>query len=176
MRTAIADAVLATGLVTASLLDLRSGRVPNLLTVPMIVVGIALASSVAEALTRAVIVLAALVVGYAFYAVGIVGGGDVKLVAAIAALKGGAFLVTTLIAASLVGLVVAVISLAHHRALVPFFSRLYMAVLDVIRYGFSTRPVIGEEPHRIPYALVIAGGTLLAYIAETRHLTAGRFF
>jgi prepilin peptidase CpaA len=176
MRTTIADAALAAGLLAASLLDLRSGRVPNLLTIPLIVLGIALASSAAEALTRAVIVLAALAVGYVFYAIGIVGGGDVKLVAAIGALKGGTFLVSTLIAASLVGLVVAVISLAHHRALIPFFSRLCTAALDVMRYGFPTRPVIGEEHHRIPYALVLAGGALLAYIGETRHLTADRFF
>jgi prepilin peptidase CpaA len=176
MRTTIADAALGAGLLVASLLDLRSGRIPNLLTMPLIVLGIALASSLAEALTRGVIVLAALAIGYVFYAVGIVGGGDVKLVAAIAALKGGTFLVSTLIAASLVGLVVAVITLAHHHALIPFLSRLRVAVLDVIRYGFPTHPVIGEETHRIPYALVLAGGALLAYIGETRNLTADRIF
>lgn len=176
MRTTIADAALAAGLLTAALLDLRSGRVPNMLTMPLIVLGIALTSSAAEALTRVAIVAAVVIVGYVAFAAGILGGGDVKLVAVIAALRGGTFLVSALVGAVFVGLVVAVIVLAVRRGLVPFIGRLAVAALDIIRFGFPTGPVIGEEPHRIPYAVVLAGGTFLAWIAEARHLTADQFF
>jgi prepilin peptidase CpaA len=171
MRTTIANTALGAGLGTASLFDVRRGRVPNALTLPMIVLGFALVSSLSEALMRGGLVLAVLVVGYLAFAAGIIGGGDAKLAAAIAALKGGTFFVSTMIGACLVGLVAAIAVLAYHRALFPFFGRLGGAALDVIRYGSPMRPVAGEEPHKIPYALVLTGGAALAFAGDALHVT-----
>ena len=171
MRMLVANAVLIGSLVIASFLDVRSGRIPNLLTLPAIILGIALSESLTEALSRVIVVAVVMIIGYFVFALGILGGGDVKLAAVIGALRGGRFLLNTLGGALICGTLLAILVLAYHRRLVPLFSRMVRAGLDVIRYGFSTRQVLSEQQNKVPYAIVLAGGALLAFLGERNHLT-----
>ena len=109
-------------------------------------------------------------VGFGLYAVGILGGGDAKLLAAIAALMGPGFTLESFLWTALFGGAVALAVLAWHRALFPFLGRLARAGWDLAVWRLQPAEVIVGEGHRIPYALVICGGVVLALIAEATGL------
>ena len=115
MSNTIAFTVVTAATVTAALIDLRTRRVPNTLTVSVAVAGVALA---AAGLGRVGIgasiagCLVGLVVMLPGHLLGATGGGDVKLLAAVGTLLGpGATLrafVATAIAGGLLAIAVAV--------------------------------------------------------------------
>lgn len=144
-------------------------RIPNALTLPLILAGLVLTAAQGWRLFLVSLfgVMAVLAVGFILYAAGLFGGGDVKLVAAIAALRGPAFLAETLGWMAIVGGVVAVGMLAWKRALIPFLRRLARAGYEVVFLGLTPgEPVVEGKGHRIPYAVIIAAGTLAAIVAE----------
>lgn len=173
-----ADILLCVTLAAALVLDLRLRRVPNVLTLPAVLAGLVLtgAASLQGAALRLGLVLLVLVAGYLVFATGIVGGGDVKLVAAIAALKGSDFLLSTLLAAAVIGLVVAVLVLAHKRKLFAFLGRLGSGLWQLLRFGFAPPPVTEGETHSIPYAVVLALAGFVALVGEHRQLVPLRVF
>lgn len=166
-----ADIVLCVTLAAALVLDLRMRRVPNVLTLPAAAAGLVLAgaASLKDAALRLGLVVLVLVVGYLVFATGIIGGGDVKLAAAIAALKGGDFLLSTLLAAAIIGLIAAVLVLAHKRKLFAFLGRLGSGLWQLTRFGFAPPPVVAGETHTIPYAVVLAVAGFVALLGEHRH-------
>lgn len=151
----------------ASITDVRSRRVPNVLTVPALIValfswfpdggvgGVGLALGCA---------LATLVVGLLFQSAGVVGGGDVKLLAAVAAFSGWALFRELLIWTALVGGAVALLVLAYYRALLPLLREVASSAFDFLRFGFARNPVQGEG-HKVPYATIIACGSVAAITA-----------
>jgi prepilin peptidase CpaA len=178
MLPATIDTLLCATLAVALVVDLRTRRVPNAVTLPATALGLALAatSSWREAAWRAGLIILVMVGGYLLFAVGVIGGGDVKLAAAIAALKGWDFLLATLIGAAIIGLLVAAFALARRRELIPFFRRVGGAVLDVAFRGIAPGPVLCAERQTIPYAVVLAGGAFLALVGEYRHITPSQLF
>lgn len=112
------------------------------------------------------LVVLLMAIGFGLYAVGILGGGDAKLLAAIAALTGPGFTFEALMWTALFGGAVALAVLAWHRALVPFLGRLFRAGWDMAVWRLQPAGVIEGEGHRIPYALVILGGVVLALAAD----------
>jgi prepilin peptidase CpaA len=89
--------VLAGGVAAAAVIDLRTRRIPNVLTAAMAVAGIAFAAAGVGAITPTAAV-AGLVVGGLLmlpgHALGATGSGDVKLMAAVGALLGPAAVVS----------------------------------------------------------------------------------
>ena len=155
--------------VVAAIFDWRTRRIPNALTVPAIVIGVALwgLQSWRELGISVVCVIATLAAGLAFQLFGVVGGGDVKLLAAVAAFAGWLLFRETLIWIALFGGAVALIVLAWRGALLPLFRNIGRSMVLFVRFGLVEDPVEGEG-HRIPYALVIAGGSLLSIAASQR--------
>lgn len=172
----IIDVLLCATLVIALVIDLKTRRIPNALTLPAMLLGVLFAASWKEAAMRAGLVVLVLGSGYLFFAVGIIGAGDVKLAAAVASLKGWDFLVATLIGAAIVGLFVAIFALAKQGDLVPFVRRIGNAVGDVAFRGIAPAPILGAEKQTIPYAVVLAGGAFLALVGEYRHITPLQLF
>lgn len=158
-----ADGLLCVTVVAAFILDVTTQRVPNVLTLPAVVAGIALQSAISlnALLIRAGLVVLVTLAGYIVFAVGILGGGDVKLVAAIAALKGAAFLRDTLLTAALIGVVVALFVLARRKMLAPLLRRVGSTAWGMARYGLSPEP-LPDTGHRIPYVIVLAPAALTA--------------
>ena len=142
---------------TAAVVDLRTRRIPNLLVLPAIVAGLALALVQAPRLLllRSIAVIVVLIAGMFLFSAGIVGGGDGKLVAAIAALKGFVFTAETILYALLAGGLVSLIVLIRKRNLRAGLMRAVSAVAG------GQQGEAFEGTH-IPFAPIIALGVIVA--------------
>jgi prepilin peptidase CpaA len=150
-----------------SVFDVRSRRIPNFITFPSILIGLAmhlaiggwrqLLSSLAAGLICGVVFLL-------FYIAGGMGAGDVKLITAVGCIAGLPHVAYLLVLTALCGGAMA-ICLAMLR------GRLQQTIMNVGAIA-SHHSQQGLQPHpdlnlsnndtlRLPYALAIAGGSLL---------------
>ncbi len=134
-----ADPALATALLlalgvalAAGISDLWTGRIPNLLTYPAIVVGLALWtvtegwSGLALALAGALVLALPFLLGFLF---GGSGGGDVKIMAALGALLSLGPGLVLLVHALAVGALMAIAVLILHGRIGDFVRRMVLTVL-----------------------------------------------
>lgn len=105
MLSLVSTSVFALGLAAAAVTDVRERRIPNVLTVSAVVAALVLAAlegwgSLGAALLGAA---AGLAIGVVLFAVGVVGGGDAKLMAVVGAFLGAAALPRALLFIALAG-------------------------------------------------------------------------
>jgi prepilin peptidase CpaA len=160
-------ATAATCALVGSVFDVKSRRIPNFITFPSILLGLAMhlalggwrqfLSSLAAGLICGVVFLL-------FYIAGGMGAGDVKLITAVGCIAGMPHVAYLLVLTALSGGVMAVV-LALSR------GRLQQTIMNVGAIA-SHHSHAGLRPHpdinlsnvstlRLPYALAIAGGSLL---------------
>jgi prepilin peptidase CpaA len=154
------NVVLCAALAIACATDLRSRRIPNWLTFSTVAIGLALngvlfgldgLSQSAQGLGVGLVMLLPL------FALRWMGAGDVKLMAAIGALKGPEFVFFACLWAAVFGGAIALIGLLRSRRLGLALANLYYSRLMPDTGGsFMT------GAWRMPYAPAIALGTLLA--------------
>jgi prepilin peptidase CpaA len=168
-------ALLAGLLLAAVLTDVRSRRIPNLLTLPGLVAGLlwwaaeagwaGLWTGVLGALTGA---------GLLFlpFALGGLGAGDVKLLALVGAFGGPSLAVQAFLAAALFGGVGSAVLLWRAGRLAATLRTILWDCLALVAPAFPflplpTRPV-GEERRdalaTLPYGVAIALGTVAAWV------------
>ena len=158
-------------LVIATITDLRCYRIPNWLSLPFLVLGVVVSCSLhgLAGLGQSLggILLAALSMGV-FCWLGGMGGGDLKLGAAIGAWVGPSQFLTAFVFTSLAGGVVVL----FWAAIGGFLGDLMKNTGDVV-FGMRKR---GLRPHdtlvldnpstrRMPYAPMIAIGTILSFFS-----------
>jgi prepilin peptidase CpaA len=147
----------------SAIIDLRSRRVPNLLTLGIALLGIALAAmhvtnlSVATALAGFAVGLALMVPGHL---VGATGAGDVKLFAAIGTLLGPAHIVVAFVYTALAGGIVALVVAAKRRRLRETMGR--TAALVRTAGGNVADIERASADNRFAYAPAIAIGAVVA--------------
>ncbi len=115
-----AFAAVAAGVLVASIVDIRSRRIPNWLTATMAGIGTGLAASGASGVS-----LGASVAGFALglalmmpgHALGATGAGDVKLMAAVGAIVGPALVVSAFLFTAIAGGVLAIAIALRRRRL-----------------------------------------------------------
>jgi prepilin peptidase CpaA len=149
--------------------DLKTHRIPNLLTGPSIILGLLLhlvlggwgelGWSAAAALMGGGIFLV-------FYLAGGMGAGDVKLMTAVAALAGYSFVPKLLIATVLIGGLLA-LGMALLRGKFKTTFRNIVALLQHHRAeGLTPHPDLNLQNSntlRLPYAIAIAAGCLVTF-------------
>ena len=146
--------------------DIRCGRIPNWLTY-----GGLLAALAAQFLmlgwpglkSGLVGVLAGGGIFYLVFVVGGMGGGDVKLMAAVGAWAGAAQTVVVLIAAAITGGILAVGFMIFQRRVRVILLNTMELIRHHLTSGLRPHPVLNiREPGllRVPYGLAIAMGTL----------------
>jgi prepilin peptidase CpaA len=149
--------------------DLRTRRIPNALTVAGLVAGLGLrvplgGGAVLDGLGG---FAAALALGIPFFAAGALGGGDVKLLAAVGAFTGWSGLLETLVAVALAGAALALFEGLRRGVLVQVFAntgKLALYCVTLSRYG--ARPEIGAQAAvSVPYGVAIAAGAIVARLA-----------
>lgn len=155
----------------ASVIDLRSRRIPNWLVVPMLLAGLVLDAAHGGFpglwAGLAGVALAAAVGGPLRY-LGGMGMGDVKLLAAIGAWIGAGQLAFAMLVSAMAGGILAVAYAAVKRSFGSMFDRIFSLLCH---FGHS-----GPKPHEsivlghqsalsIPYAPAIALGTLFSFFA-----------
>jgi prepilin peptidase CpaA len=150
------DAVLIAVVTYAVVTDLRTRRISNRLTYSAAVIGLAI-NTLAAGWSGLAVSSLGLAVGFGLlllpFLFGAMGGGDVKLLAAIGAIKGPYFVVVAMIYAGLAGGVLAAGYLARQVGFRPSF--LYLTG------GWLKKPS-GPPRLGIPYAPAIAAGALIA--------------
>jgi prepilin peptidase CpaA len=160
-----AFAALATGAVLATIIDIRSRRIPNMLTAAMTGVGLGLAITGLSGVSPAAS-LGGLAVGLMLmmpgYVMGATGAGDVKLMASVGAILGVQLVVTAFLFTAIAGGVLAVAVALRRRRLTATLAgtgRLIVASTDL------PRELRGASPgSRFAYGPAIAIGSIIAAI------------
>lgn len=166
MLTLLTTAALLALVLAAAATDLRARRIPNVLTVSGLAVGLALRSPLGGAalLDGALGAGAALLVGVVFFAAQALGGGDVKLLAAVGAFTGWSELGPTLVVIAMMGGLLALAEAVRRGVLVPVLAntgRLAVSLVTFARYGI--RPVVRTPASvTVPYGVAIAAGAIVA--------------
>ena len=154
---------IAAGLGAGAFIDLRTRRVPNLITMPLAVLGLAAAASGISGLTMSASLLGLLLgltlmlPGYVF---GATGAGDVKLLAAAGAWLGPLHIGIAFLYTALVGGVLALVVARRRR-------RLALTLAGTSKLITTAAANAGEIEHpaadnRFAYAPAIAAGSMLA--------------
>jgi prepilin peptidase CpaA len=163
--------LLAGVLITAAVTDCLTGKVPNRLTYPAVLLGIGWAAvagwlhpqvAITEAVVGSLIGLAAGFIPFAvIFAAGGLGGGDVKLMAAVGAISASwQCVLSTAFYAFVIGAVLALIVMVRRGLFRRTISRLLGAAMMASARVSPT--VTTEDSPRIPFALAIGIGGLLA--------------
>jgi len=151
---------------TAAVSDVRQRRIPNALTYPSMVVGLALQTvlygrpgllhSLAGGLSFGGVFLV-------FYLVRAMGAGDVKLAAALGFIVGLPESVTLMFATAVAGGVLAVAYMVRSGQTKRTLGRTFSVVWHHVRHGLNAHPEVNlDNPQavRMPYGLAFATGTL----------------
>jgi prepilin peptidase CpaA len=155
--------ILTAMLVVAAAYDLRSHRIPNLLTYPAMLIGLGLASvsaGLSGLLNHTLGLLAAGVPMFVLFAGGSLGGGDVKLMAAVGALLGLPMALNALLASIMVGGLCAALILIWQGRLLGMATHSWRSLCH--RSGLRAEPPAPLPRHRdsFPFGVAIAIGTL----------------
>ena len=165
----VAFAALAAGVLAASVVDIRSRRIPNALTATMAGVGIGLAAAGVSGVS-----LGASLAGFALglvlmlpgHAIGATGAGDVKLMAAIGAIVGPALVVSSFLFTAVAGGVLAIAVAIRRQRLGATLA----GTGRLITAPSNAREAIKESgrSNQFAYGPAIAVGSLLAAIGAGR--------
>lgn len=174
----LSSATLFILLAVSSYTDWKYRKIYNKVTVPAFLAGLLLAALPGSSVSFMNALLACLLgfaVFFLMFLAGQMGGGDVKLVAAIGALTGYPFIVDAVFFGVMAGGVYAIaVSLAkgvlgrHLKNIFHFFLGLFL--------WRQPMPLGAQDSTKIPYGLCISMGTAIAYVVKQRVLMSGESF
>ena len=148
--------------------DIRYRKIPNWATLPGIVLGLGMNSLLGGWVGMKASGIGFLV-GFGallvLFVLSWMGGGDVKLMAAVGALTGYPFVVSALFYSLVVGVVIGVAMLIWNRKTQRTFKNLFYVVASRLSPLIPKRDIKREETQKIPFGLAIVLGTLWAMIA-----------
>jgi prepilin peptidase CpaA len=157
--------------VAAAIIDVQHRRIPNWLTYPGILIGLALRGALfgwKGVLSAAEGCLLAGGIMFLFYAVRAMGAGDVKIMAALGSLVGPRYVVSVLLATAIFGGVLAIVYAIYRGRIGSTLKN----VGSVLRFhawaGLQAHPDLNlDNPAtlRMPYGLAIALGMLYTFLA-----------
>ena len=154
---------IAAGMTAATVVDLRTRRIPNPLTAAMAVTGLGLAAAGLSGISVWA-ALGGLVLGLAFmlpgHWLGATGAGDVKLMAAAGALLGPALVVSAFLFTAIAGGVLAVVIAMQRRRLLATIG----GTGRLVAASAEGRELLRTAPaaSRFAYGPAIAAGTIAA--------------
>ncbi|HTW91246.1 MAG TPA: A24 family peptidase [bacterium] len=154
-------------LVLCAYWDIRYRKIPNWATLPSIVLGFGMScmfhgwgGTKASGLGF-LFGFASLLV---LFVLGWMGGGDVKLMAAVGALKGYPFVVSALFYSLIVALVIGIVLLIWNRKAWRTFKSLFFVVGSRVSRLVPKQDINRQETQKIPFGLAIVVGTVFAMI------------
>jgi prepilin peptidase CpaA len=161
-------------MVSAMLSDTLDRRIPNSLTYAGLALGLALRIPLGplEMLLGVAGALIAFGVSLPLFALGGIGGGDVKLLTVVGAFMGPFGLLASLVLAGALGAVVAVVWASAAGVILPALLRtrdLAHYLLTRGQRGALPQPT-GQATLSVPYGIAIAGGALIAWFVPLREL------
>jgi prepilin peptidase CpaA len=157
----------------AATTDVRRGVVPNALTIPAFVAALALtfAGDGVRGFAMTLLVAGGVVAaGTVAHACGVLGGGDVKLLAFVGAAMAPLAFVETLFWIAVWSVVFAIVLLGWRRRLVPLVRGLARGSVEVLAFGLAPSPVVEGGGTRFSYAVVVAFGVVTSLLARWQAL------
>ncbi len=151
----------------AVITDVRARRIPNALTLPLLAVGpiFAAHSGWWPCAAAVLLSLAVLFGGTMLHAAGLIGGGDIKLIAAVCCLIGFSGGLQLLLFTALSGGALAVIYAACTGKLRDVLARTFFGLHALALTGSAK---LASSNARIPYAVAIALGLAIDFASLTR--------
>lgn len=168
-------------LFAAAFFDVKEKRIPNFLTFPVMLIGLIL-NIIMNGLNGIMFSFFGFIVGLAIFFIpfvlGLMGAGDVKLMAAIGALMGWRFTVLSILFSAIAGIIVVFVYLIYKKKLFSYFRKYFIFIVEtILNYiYFSDKNIVGNklkefaysneieskknEKLYVPYGLAIALGTL----------------
>lgn len=155
--------------------DIRTRRIPNNLTGPAILCGLAMHFALGGAAELGRSCVAGIIAGalfLIFFVVGGMGAGDVKLMAAIGCLSGMTYIGEIVLGTVIAGAAIALALALHRRILRETLANVLDLVLHHSIAGMRRHPelnIANPETVRLPYAVPIAIGctfTLISALAK----------
>lgn len=150
-------------LLTTAVTDLAYKKIYNFITLPAIVLGL-LGNSVFGGWGGLKLSLIGLLIGagvfFLIFIFGGMGGGDVKLMAAIGALMGYPFIVRAVFYSILVGGLMAIIMMIWKGALWSSFKNIFRSLYTSLVPGLERVPLKPESSLPVPYGMAIVLGSL----------------
>ena len=167
MTSVLTTAALIALLALAAVLDLRTRRIPNALTVSGLMVALVLRSTIGPSAVVAGLQSAgiALLIVLPLFMLGALGGGDLKLLVAVAAFMDPIQFIFALLATAIVGGVLAVGQSIRKGAIRPLiFNTVGLASHIISRGRMGHRSTVNTPGAvTVPYGLAIAAGSLTVW-------------
>ena len=163
--SSVAFVALGTGLAVATVIDLKTRRIPNELTAAMVGVGLGLAAtgtsgiSVAASFTGFFLGLLLMMPGFML---GATGAGDVKLMGVVGAIVGPALVVSAFLFTAIAGGVLAVFVAVRRQRLTETLARTGQLVAGPGEAPQKIRAATSAS--RFAYGPAIAAGTVIAVL------------
>jgi prepilin peptidase CpaA len=170
----VASIALTALLVAAAWSDLRSRRIPNALTVAGLAVALALraTSGPGAVIDGLVGVLLALVLTLPLLMLSVMGGGDAKLLMAIAAFMGPRHFLWAGVLIAIIGGMMAVVDAGRRGVLLPVLYNCGQIMKHWATFGRrgANRSFTSVGALTIPYGIAIAAGALLWWFSGVQGL------
>jgi prepilin peptidase CpaA len=151
-------------MVAVAICDLRSRKIPKILTVSGFFVGLIFQWFNGNALSALGTALLGFVVGLALFLLGAIGGGDVKLICALGAMLGFAPWARAMQLAIFIAAGTAVIQAIRHRAVRQTLENMRSIIAALFTSGWKQHPTIhvnNSSLIRSPFGLSAAIGTVI---------------
>lgn len=162
--TTIESAVFFVAMALTLVWDVRSRRIPNTLTVTAALLALVLRGIAGgpELMTGGLGLLIGVLASLPFFAVGVIGGGDVKLLGAIGAFLGPVGLGWTALFGGIVGGAVAILLALRHGMLLPVLLRTRDLVVHLLRGGADSgsKWETVNSSVTVPYGAAMAVGAV----------------
>lgn len=160
------NAFIVAFVVTAAIADVAWRKIPRLLTTIGLVAGIAF--NAREHLGSSLLAAAmGFTIGLAFFHLGGIGGGDVKLITALGALLGVSRWTVAMEVAVFVAASMAIVQIVRRRAFQSTFANLRALLHGWRSAGLQAHPVVNVSNaamNRAPFGVAAAVGTLFVVI------------
>lgn len=152
--------------------DLRYKKIYNAVLIPALVIGF-MANIFTYGISGGICSLKGLLLGLSLlfipFALGGMGGGDVKLLGVIGAIKGPDFVFLVFLVAALIGGTISVAVMIKHGNFPQRFKAVIFTFLSMLRLIPPVNLLEGKESKQVltfPYGIALAAGTFMAYLVR----------